>query len=143
MKSIILRGKIQGYAVSFILFYITCLFMFFVIQISYASMGTNQRTCWAIKFVYKILVKSLDSNLEWVWIVKDQNPMGGLTQHKHIDRQHSDTWRKLKPQGLLFPEPSIILIWKTITLSNLKKYTWGIFFHNYIQYLFIALKIYI
>lgn len=91
MKSIILRGKIQGYAVSFILFYITRLFMFFVIQISYASMGTNQRTCWAIKFVYKILVKSLDSNLEWVWIVKDQNPMGGLTQHKHIDRQHSGT----------------------------------------------------
>lgn len=64
MKSIILRGKIQGYAVSFILFYITRLFMFFVIQISYASMGTNPRTCWAIKFVYKILVKSLDSNLE-------------------------------------------------------------------------------
>lgn len=64
MKSIILRGKIQGYAVSFILFYITRLLMFFVIQISYASMGTNQRTCWAIKFVYKILGKSLDSNLE-------------------------------------------------------------------------------
>lgn len=77
MKSIILRGKIQGYAVSFILFYITRLFMFFVIQISYASMGTNQRTCLAIKFVYKILGKSLDSNLEWVGIVKDQSPMGG------------------------------------------------------------------
>lgn len=109
MKSIILRGKIQGYAVSFILFYITRLLMFFVIQISYASMGTNQRTCWAIKFVYKILGKSLDSNLEYE-LSKTRALWWADSAETHR-QQHSDTQRrKLNPQGLLFPEPSIILI---------------------------------
>lgn len=52
------------------------LFMLLFLQTSYASMGTNQRTCQGIKFVYKILGKSLDSSLEWVWIVKSSDPFG-------------------------------------------------------------------